>query len=301
MNIRLLGPIPPAFYVAVSGGPDSMALLSYLARHRPSKGRFNVVHVVMPTLAGKAAEEAVRTLCASLKIPYACISMGPVFKSLDNSDYHKRVYKAYIKCLNALTLPVMTAHHLDDCVDEYLFSAVNGLEFKMPYLDKNIIRPFLTTPRSLLMEVLKLTGPIKCVSPADSTSPAYHHVRALNWLRVNALPPLTSETKLRAVVKKKVLVQYLAEENSNKLRAFAKRHGYAPGMIRPGISKPEYPSKGDRYDVPVGGISDTRCMTITMLDELMYTTVQGTGMFLDRDEATKCLVNATYRGKVEVP
>jgi tRNA(Ile)-lysidine synthase len=43
---------------------------------------------------------------------------------------------------------VITAHHLDDCIETYLFSTMHGEPKLIPMIRKNVVRPFLTTPKS---------------------------------------------------------------------------------------------------------------------------------------------------------
>ena len=43
--------------------------------------------------------------------------------------------------------PIIMAHHLDDCVETYVFSMINGNDFLIPYSNGNIIRPFLLTKK----------------------------------------------------------------------------------------------------------------------------------------------------------
>ena len=44
--------------------------------------------------------------------------------------------------------PVITCHHLDDCVETYLFSCLRGFQSVIPYSRENIIRPFLLNEKS---------------------------------------------------------------------------------------------------------------------------------------------------------
>lgn len=47
---------------------------------------------------------------------------------------------------------VVTAHHLDDCIETYLWSAMHGSAKLIPYQRGNVIRPFLTTSKSDLFD-----------------------------------------------------------------------------------------------------------------------------------------------------
>jgi len=43
---------------------------------------------------------------------------------------------------------IITAHHLDDAVETYLFSSFHGTSKTIPYNRKKVIRPFLLTRKS---------------------------------------------------------------------------------------------------------------------------------------------------------
>ena len=55
------------------------------------------------------------------------------------------------KFLDSFNRPVITAHHLDDCVETYLWSSMHGTAKLIPYDRNNIIRPFLTTTKQELV------------------------------------------------------------------------------------------------------------------------------------------------------
>jgi tRNA(Ile)-lysidine synthase len=42
---------------------------------------------------------------------------------------------------------VITAHHLNDCVETYLWSSIHGNPKIIPSIRNNVIRPFLATPK----------------------------------------------------------------------------------------------------------------------------------------------------------
>ena len=46
--------------------------------------------------------------------------------------------------------PVITGHNLDDVIEWFLFSSIHGKSKVMPYRNRNVIRPFISTPKSVL-------------------------------------------------------------------------------------------------------------------------------------------------------
>jgi tRNA(Ile)-lysidine synthase len=47
--------------------------------------------------------------------------------------------------------PVVTCHHLDDCVETYIWSSLHGTPKVIPLTRNNVIRPFLTTRKQDLI------------------------------------------------------------------------------------------------------------------------------------------------------
>ena len=64
--IRLYGPIKPITAVAVSGGVDSMAALSFLQNANP---KITVIHFNHGTEHGVLAQEFVEAVCEDWKLP----------------------------------------------------------------------------------------------------------------------------------------------------------------------------------------------------------------------------------------
>ena len=48
----------------------------------------------------------------------------------------------------ATTRPIITAHHLDDVVENWIFTSMNGNPFLIPHQRDQFIRPFLTTEKN---------------------------------------------------------------------------------------------------------------------------------------------------------
>lgn len=43
---------------------------------------------------------------------------------------------------HSVTVPVITCHHLDDCVETWIWSSLHGTSKVIPYSNQNVIRPF---------------------------------------------------------------------------------------------------------------------------------------------------------------
>ena len=105
--------------------------------------------------------------------------------------------------------PVITAHHLDDVIEFYIFSTTHGKEKITPYRRGNVIRPFLLTEKVELQEWCKR----KKVPWVEDTSNKDNRF-ARNRIRNVILPELKKiNPGLKKIVAKKVKWAY---NNKNK-------------------------------------------------------------------------------------
>ena len=153
---------PPARHlgVAVSGGPDSVALLSALVTLAPKRGlRLTVLHV-NHALRPEAEQEQrlVESLCQSWQIPCVVETLSPLkVRSGIESWARAQRYRFFQAArerygLNAVAL----AHTLDDQAETVLFrllrgSARRGLAGIPPTREGWIIRPLLDCTRQEVM------------------------------------------------------------------------------------------------------------------------------------------------------
>lgn len=147
--LKLLVPLPKQITVACSGGVDSMAVLDFLSRNHD----VTVAFYHHGTKTSDEAMEFVGTYCTDKNIPvfYGMLSgEKPKDKSLE--EYWREMrYKFLSNCGDV----VVTAHHLDDSVETYLWGCMHGTP-KVPQIVRgNVIRPFLTTPKQELVDWCK--------------------------------------------------------------------------------------------------------------------------------------------------
>ena len=144
--IKLLGKVPRAVYIACSGGPDSMAALSFL---RNSHRDIKVAHFDHGTEHAATAQKFVIEYCKKNKIKYV---LGTVTRKRlpteSREEYWRNERYDFFKSLDA---PVVTAHHLDDVAEWWIFSSLHGNPKLMPYRNEEVIRPFLMTPKQELV------------------------------------------------------------------------------------------------------------------------------------------------------
>jgi tRNA(Ile)-lysidine synthase len=144
--IKLLVPLPKQITIACSGGVDSMAAVDFLSK----KHEVTVAFYNHGTKTSDEAMEFVAHYCTEKNIPvmFGMISgEKPKHKSLEEHWRDMR-YEFLSNCGEL----VVSAHHLDDCVETYLWGCMHGTP-KVPQIYKsNVVRPFLTTPKQELID-----------------------------------------------------------------------------------------------------------------------------------------------------
>ena len=140
--INLLVPLPKQLTVALSGGVDSCAAVDFLSR------KHDVICAFFhhDTENSERAYEFVANFCNDRKLSliFARISEPIVPKGISQEEHWRDQRYTFLQTLG----PVITAHHLDDCVETYIHSALNGTPKVIPMIRNNVLRPFLTTRKS---------------------------------------------------------------------------------------------------------------------------------------------------------
>jgi tRNA(Ile)-lysidine synthase len=136
--IKLLVPLPKQLTIACSGGVDSMAVVDFLKR----KHDITIAYFHHGTEHGREALEFVAKYCTDNKMP---MILGHCRSEKSNEEsqeeYWRRERYDFFKDLG----PVITCHHLDDCVETFIWSSLHGTPKVIPMIRNNVLRPFLTT------------------------------------------------------------------------------------------------------------------------------------------------------------
>jgi tRNA(Ile)-lysidine synthase len=151
--------------VAVSGGPDSLALLLLAAAARPAQIEAATVDHGLRRESRDEAE-MVANLCASLDVPHVVLTakwhQKPVTAIQERAREER--YRLLGDWATLRQLPaIVTAHHLDDQAETFVMrvargSGVRGLagmrpEAKVPGSDVTLLRPLLGWRRAELEKI----------------------------------------------------------------------------------------------------------------------------------------------------
>lgn len=134
--------LPEKFYLAVSGGIDSMVALSFLSNH---KGFAGIVHCHHGT---KHADDALEFVRSEFNDSQRLIIHHLREGKPDNKSQEQHWSDWRRKCFNSACVPVLTAHHLGDAVEWWVMSSLHGVGKLMPVESGNVLRPFLTVSKS---------------------------------------------------------------------------------------------------------------------------------------------------------
>lgn len=185
--------------IAVSGGPDSLALL--LLAHAAYPGSVSAA-TVDHRLRAEAADEArgVASLCATLRIRHDILSVD-VERGRDGlqAAARDRRYDSLADwCAHSAVRWLLTAHHADDQAETLLMrlargAGVGGLagvrEFRPLTASVTLVRPLLGWRKAELVEIAEAAG----LTPSDDPSnhdPRFDRTAARRLLADSILDPI---------------------------------------------------------------------------------------------------------------
>ena len=163
----------PSCLVAVSGGADSMALLTLIAALReredgpPSVAACTVHHHLRPE--ADAELESVRAHCALLGIEFHRRDVHPAGEPGNRAAAARRLrYDALTEvAVEVGATAVLTAHHADDQFETVLMAlcrgvgslGLGGMRWRRPLADDRVLmRPMLDLPKRRLLEFVDELG-----------------------------------------------------------------------------------------------------------------------------------------------
>ena len=184
--IKLQGKIPRKVYVACSGGVDSMAAVDFLKRNHD----VFVLYFNHGTHHGMKAMKFVNNYCADNDIGFLTNT------GIDREKHPKESQEEYWRSIRYDWLErcterqIVTAHHLDDCVETWVWSSMHGTGKIIPYSrNDRVLRPFRMT-RKRDLELWANLNNVPYIQDDSNTDTCYtrnyiRHEMMPNVLRVN--------------------------------------------------------------------------------------------------------------------
>ena len=154
------------------------------------------------TSASDAALKVVARYCTDQRIPLLLghiAGQRPAEESQE--EWWRNCRYDFFDSLGDSLGPIVTAHHLDDCVETYLWGALHGTPKVIPHDRNGVVRPFLTTPKSQFVDWCTRHS---VAWSEDASNTDTHYTR--NYIRHKLMPhALQVNPGLPTVVKKIVL------------------------------------------------------------------------------------------------
>jgi len=187
-----------AVLVALSGGPDSVALLHILVKlRRPLRLRLSAVYVNhgIRKRAARQEEQFCRSLCEQLGVPLDIVSVDiPTLarkqkKGLEEAgrDYRYAVFEklSHERQFDKIAM----GHHADDQVETVLFRLTRGTGrsglLGIPHRRGRIVRPLLDVSKAEILAYLRNTRQAFCLDASNRESKFRR-----NYIRNKLLPAL---------------------------------------------------------------------------------------------------------------
>jgi len=197
--IKLQGKLPRKICVAVSGGIDSMVALDFLQRNHI----VTVAHFHHGTAHADKAFDFVTEYCNKNNIRQLNSSIkGTIPPGRSREDFWRE--KRYNFFDRLTDLPIITAHHLDDCVETWIFSSLNGTGKIIPYRRNHVVRPFLLNRKRDLQLWANLKN-VPYIEDDSNAETCYNR----NYIRHNMMPHvLEVNPGIHKVISRKVRDEY---------------------------------------------------------------------------------------------
>lgn len=192
--IQVQGKIPRHVFVACSGGVDSMAVVDFLRKN----------HYVTLLFFDHGTEDSRNALSFikeysrknDLGLETSCISRKKLSTESQEEYWRNERYNFF----HTFDEPVITCHHLDDCVESWIFSSLHGNGKIIPYANKNVVRPFLLNRKQKFVEWCRNKG-VPWIEDESNNDTKYMR----NFIRHEIIPKaLNVNPGLHKVVAKKV-------------------------------------------------------------------------------------------------
>lgn len=196
--IQIQGKLDREVYVACSGGVDSMAVVDFLMKN-------HTVNLMFFNHGTEDSKEALDFLTNRYypNIEHAGMKLfvGNVNRPKDKSESWEEYWRIQrYDWFHSYEHKIITCHHLDDCVETWIFTSLNGEGRIIPYSNWNVIRPFRLNRKSEFTNWCRNKN-VPWVE--DSSNDDVSYMR--NFIRHEIVPKaLVVNPGLHKVVRKKV-------------------------------------------------------------------------------------------------
>jgi tRNA(Ile)-lysidine synthase len=143
--IKIQGKLLRSLFLACSGGSDSMAALSFLRNnHDITVAFFNHGNEF-----DEFSEQWMRDYCNREQLKFVTARITREKHKQESVEEYWRNER--YQWLHSLPGEVVTVHHLDDCVETWVWSSMHGEGRLIGYRKQNVIRPFRLNEKAELL------------------------------------------------------------------------------------------------------------------------------------------------------
>lgn len=140
--IQIQGKLDREVYVACSGGVDSMAVVNFLRRNHK-------VTALFFDHGTETSADALEFLKEQFHGTDVVLQIGYITRDKNKNESQEEYWRnERYKYFHSMTEPVITCHHLDDCMETWIWSCLHGEGKIIPYQNLNVIRPFRLNRKS---------------------------------------------------------------------------------------------------------------------------------------------------------
>lgn len=196
----ILGNIPKKTYLAYSGGSDSASALAFLLQGRREVSLCYFHH---GTEHGEEAFYFTASLAAKLGLEFVFSTIYKEGCALKEGLSKEAQWRdARYSFFSKLDGPICMAHHLDDQVENWIFTSAHGQPRLIPYQNKSVYRPFLCMRKESFLRFAK-NQKIEWIEDPSNTDLSYkrnyiRHVVKPAYMGINPGIYKTLIKKIRA-------------------------------------------------------------------------------------------------------
>lgn len=202
--LNFIGKIPRQhFYVACSGGSDSMVLVDFLKKY--PKNHFDILHFNHGTEYCQEAEDFIIDYCKQNNIE---LHLGKINRERNKEESQEEYWRncRYEFLSKFSDEPILMAHHLKDCIETWVMTSLNGNPQLIPYYNPkyNIFRPMLLVSKDEIEDWIKRHN-VKYIFDKSNldVSLKRNYVRNIMMKDIYHISP-----GIETILKKKILRQY---------------------------------------------------------------------------------------------
>lgn len=145
--IRYIGKLPRSCTVAFSGGVDSVAIADFLSKGKRS---LSLAYFDHGTRHSQQSLTFIESFAKQRSLPLIISKISREKEPHESKEEYWRNER--YRFLHSIPGPVVTAHHLDDAIETWIFTSMHGTPRVIPTSNRNVVRPFLLTPKKVLVD-----------------------------------------------------------------------------------------------------------------------------------------------------